>query len=261
MSTFVQLARDGKVKHPTQKGFKPSEWGKAFCRSADNTSEGLNLFEAGKWIFERLESVRSHLSAVDLCYFDKDKALQLLVADLNITVKAISEIKIKPSFGGDTVYAPQFVQHKLKNEIGANMDPDSVLGISTDGARFPIAHISNNGGKTPHVIFTNDGEIISRIKAETLLGQYYDFMEGLWIKVLWHGWKITEESEHYIIQPAKDHWAVNRAISDYRHHLLLIEALGHTVEIWRSELPREVKEHLSQRPVVTIEGSGKEIYI
>ena len=70
-SSFVELVKKGKVRHPTQRGFKLSAWDREFKNSGDNTANGASLFEAGKWIFERLETVRKFLSEVNLNFYDK----------------------------------------------------------------------------------------------------------------------------------------------------------------------------------------------
>ena len=256
-SSFIELVKKGKVRHPTQRGFKLSAWEREFKNSGDKTFNGASLFEAGKWIFQRLETVRKSLSEVDLNYFDKDKALRMLVADLNIIIKALSESQWQPSFADDTVFAEQIVQYKLHNELGASMDPDSILGTSTDGARFPIAEISVNGGKAPHKNLP-DKEALRRVKIQTLLGQYYDIIEGTWLKILWHGWEIVDKGNCYLLLPTRDEWAKNRAISDYRLHSLMLEVTGHIVRMWCHRLSRGQKENLSRRPIIIIKGSGKE---
>lgn len=254
---FIDIVKKGEVCHPTQRRFTLAEWEHAYAHSEDRSSTAKKLYHAGKWVYAKLENVRAELAAYELTQFDKDKALCMLVADLNRTVKVLANSKLETS-SDDIVFAPQLIQWKFDNNVlGVPLDGDSILAISLDGARFPIAHISTNGGKPPRINNEGNERILARVQGSNLLGQYYDSLENLWLEFLWHGWEVVEKEDHFIILPIQDSLAANRAISGYRMQLLLIESVQHVVNVWRRGLPAGTKEALSKIPHVKIQESGK----
>ena len=257
---FIDIVKNGEVRHPTQRGFTLSEWEHTYEQSGDHSDTAQKLYEAGKWVYERLEKARVKLTSYDLTQFDKDKAICLIVGDMNRTVKVLSDLSgsgLETSFG-DIVFASQLIQWKFdKNALGQPLGADSILGISVDGARFPISRISKTGGKNPRLDNEGDEIIIARVQGSMILGQYYDSIENLWLGFLWHGWEIVEKEDHFTILPIQDSLAANRAISDFRRESLLIETVQHLVNVWSRGLPAGTKEALSKIPHIIIQESGK----
>ncbi len=254
-ASFIDMVKNKMVRHPTQMGFKLSEWEDTYKQSGDRSNEAQKLYDAGKWVFDKLENARVKLATYDLLQYDKDKSLCMLVADLNRIIKVLSNLtdsEWDTSFG-NIVFASQMIQWKFNNAVGPPLTADSILSISIDGARYPIVHISLKGGKHPFINSEDDNKIINRVRVSIFLGQYYDAIENLWLEFLWHGWEIADKKDYCLIIPIQDRLAENRAISDYRRESLMIEATHHIINVWKHLSPGMSKEWLF--PHIDIQGS------
>jgi hypothetical protein len=258
-TSFIERVRTSEISHPTQRGFSLIKWQKAFEECTNISEQDINLFEEGKWIYNRLEKVRNYLSMVDLSNFNRSKVIRMVVGDLNRSasiMRGMEMVKAKDN----TIFVHELIQFKVdNNEIkGPPQSPDSLLATIIDGARFPLIHISKNGGKKPFIRDLTDIEILKREKSMLLLGEYYDLIENIWVHFLWDEWVIEEKEDLYVIIPQKNYYAELRAISDYRRQFLFMEAIQHIINLWNKDISLyEKKKIASMTPEIIIEGTGK----
>lgn len=125
-----------------------------------------------------------------------------MIGHLNRTVKVLFN-HIDISNERKFFLASELVQLKIDaSELSAPLDPDSIMGITTDGARYPLSIIAKTNVNSGKAAKLDDIEILRRLKGLVLLGQLYDGVENMWNEILWNSWHFLPKEKVDLIHPS-----------------------------------------------------------
>src|SRR5215475_4931213 len=83
MGLFLQRVQRSKIPHPTQRRFSSHQWEEEFGKIKAPDDLDKKLYEAGLWISERLERIRSEIALIHLNEIPRLHLLRLIIGELN----------------------------------------------------------------------------------------------------------------------------------------------------------------------------------
>ena len=257
-SEFETKIKNNEISQPTQRSFTLKKWQKGFESLKNATERDKSLFEAGKWIFGRLERIRQEVSKV-LLPLPKDKIVKIHIGHINRTYNFVRlKTRIEKSSEGKTFWSEQIIQSKLTgNLFGKDLSPDAIITAVVDGAAFPLSATLLSSQDKHVKVNTDASNVLNNEQKIMLLGQYYSALEDSWREILWHGYFIETKSDVMMIRPKGTLYDEARAVSDYRRLSIFQQGVAQAMHIWQTKLPFLEKKALSRRPVININGSGK----
>jgi hypothetical protein len=258
MPTFEEKIRDDKISQPIHRSFKLQIWEREFNSIQDVTKRDEIIFNAGKWIFNRLERIRKEVSAISFT-LSKEKLLRVHVGYINRTYHTVRQmIDNVPDNPSGAIIGEQLAQIKIPgNWMGEDLAPDTILTTCIDGACFPLTAALLHQEETKGSQGIDHLNVLENEKKIMLLGQYYSYLEDAWKEILWNDYIFEENEELISIRPSGNIYDQARAISNYRKDSLVNQSVMQVIHIWRTKLSFVKKQQLSRRPTITICGSGK----
>lgn len=194
------------VSLPASHGFKPSEWTAAYNELADGSMEDRNAFEAGMFLFERMERVRDELRKMSgyVQSFPSDDRVIGLCGFLNTHL-----IKLVKSHFEHREADVLAIEHSLSARTlggypGDKYTVSEALQGMLDGAKHPLrAAIAG----APLGVPTPSSPTIGRddaIRNEIALGRIYDGFECAWQSVQWSGARLHRRGLEYRFDETDD---------------------------------------------------------
>jgi hypothetical protein len=243
MGKFIDEVRASKISHPTQISFSIELWEKAYNSHSSHDEEDQHLFEAGLWVFHKLNAIRNRLSEISFRNIDKSKLVRYLCGYLNRSDHIISQKKV-PLVNKDTYIAESLIQMKTReNIVHPDATPEEVITGEVDGARYPLSFIQSFLGDSTREKQT-DLEVLDMIQRTMMLAGLYDSIETVWICCLWLGKYIQKKGEYEMVIDSDIEAAINRAVSDYRRQSLILQFTNLSMFEWKHSLSEETKRQI-----------------
>lgn len=243
MGKFINEVRASIISHPTQRSFSVELWEKAYNSHSPNSEEDQHLFEAGLWVFHKLNAIRNRLSEISFRNMAKSELVRYLCGYLNRSAHIISQKEV-PLVGKDTYIAESLIQMKTRENIAQpNATPDEVTTGAVDGARYPLSFIQSLLGDSTRGKQT-DLDVLDLIKRTMILGGLYDSIETIWMDCLWLGKYITKKNDYELVVDSDIEAAINRAVSDYRRQSLISQFITLSMSEWKHSLSEETKRQI-----------------
>jgi hypothetical protein len=258
MSDFVQKVQSGDISQPTQNSFSLERWQQSFESISHPSDVEVNLYETGKWIFNKLERIRRKLAPLMLADIPRDELARIFVGIANRDCH-LAGSALPPIDESKTYLAEQLLRGQLKgNLLGPPARPDEIIMSSVDGSRFPLIFALKSPKKPGSKLTLPDGETLDRAKGMMVLGQYYMAVESYWLECLWNGWYVVSNENGDLLRPPKDNTAIIKEASIFRREVLSLEGTNHAIRLWKNSLTEDIKKNLCARiPEIIIKGSGK----
>lgn len=258
MSIFEKKIKDGEISQPIHKTFSLKKWNSEFAAISNKTGRDEMLYNAGIWIFQRLDRIRKEAMKIQFTT-SKEKQIRIHIGYINRTYQVVRErTKVSNNIKENTIICEQLVQAKISgNTTGIDLNPDALLTTCIDGSRFPLVAALVSGDSSAKLLDLTADNILNNEQNIMMLGQYYSYLEDAWKEILWNNY-IFEESNNFIrIRPCGDVYSQARSVSDYRKQALMIQNISSTINHWKTKLTSYQKQQLSKSPVASIIGCGK----
>ncbi|MFC6673245.1 hypothetical protein [Marinobacterium aestuariivivens] len=204
--SFKELVQKGKVKQPTQKGFKLSEWTKFWENSESKSEECKNLYKAGLIIFDALGSIRDELARLykENAPKTSNEELMKYYFAMSNRDRFILEKK-RGSYDNKNIFSVTIDNNSNKSEMTLQEVADGCVDLIEKAIYFckdrKNKEINILPGREPISLI----EFISR---EVHLSQLYGIYESYWHAMLWGDYELLESEQdeklYYIIQKPTD---------------------------------------------------------
>jgi hypothetical protein len=260
MGEFFNSLQKGKILYPTQKKFTLSYWSECFNSYSETDNDDKRLFEAGQWVFNKLELIREKIATPYFSPLIKEEAIQAIFGFVNRDCAILLNVQEKEIIPNDTVLTLGVLNKKRKFE-GALTELSSAdkFESTIEAIKYPLlqtyhsANFSNKKSRTH-----DDKKILNSFSKALNYGQYYLFIEIIWGDCLWSGYSIESKEKYDLVKPPDDDNSKLKAIAQYRLDSIKLESNMHLLKTWKNELPEEIKKQLIDIVVVdNIIRSGK----
>ena len=207
------------------------------------------MHETGKWIFQKLESIRRKLKPTWVKGLSKRDQLLLFVGGANRDCHLLANMTV-PVDSKEIFVMEQIIQAKVEQPYGFGpASPEAMLLSSVDSLRFPIrmVHVLKESQENENI--AADLEILNRVRVSAYLAQIYSIIEGYWMQALWNGWYIDSKTrdDSDLVAPPNNVIPLVTAISDYRRQALVSELILHFSHEWKYDLTETQKRSLTHR--------------
>lgn len=256
--SFSSAVKSGRIKQPTQIGYKEKDWEKSFEVFENISEQDEKLFLAGLWFHKYLSDIRAELKKFNDKVLDPNKLRQMYVAVVNRDF-CVADTAILDHFGSDKdkeILMGEIPEKKLPT--GPNDFNIHIFGAiesSVSAVKYPIAETFDKNDFIKQNI--DDLEILKILQIRINLASTYALVSDLWGECLWNKWSIDSQEKVDLIIPPKLDEHFCRTISLHRFDSLNAEFSYHAVSIW-DELPNEIKEkERNKKRIVSINKKGK----
>ena len=235
--------RASRISHPTQRSFSVELWEKAYKAYSSLDEDDQHLFEAGLWVFNKLNAIRNRLGEISFKNIPPSEVIRYICGYLNRVAHIISQKEV-PLVNEDTYIAESLIQMKTpENVVQPDVTPDESTTAAVDGARYPLSFIPSllENSKAAK---QSDLEVLELIKRTMMLGSYYDSIETIWMDCLWLGKYIQDKGEYKLVIDSDMEAAINRAVSDYRRQSLMLQFFTLSMNDWKHSLSEEMKRDI-----------------
>jgi hypothetical protein len=254
MGIFVERVRNGKIPQPTQRQFSKDKWSDEFNKLDSPSEEDVRLFETGKWIFEKFESIRERLKTPSLDAICREDLLRLLVGMTNRIAFLMVHTSVSVT---DNFSIESAIQSNLSqiNAADPTSTPDMVLTASVDSLRFPLRRALDH--RTRNSTVADEVEALNNVHFASVLGQFYEVYDSLWMSTLWGGRYLKHSGGVDRVMPASSKEAIVSAVSEHRRQMLSGLSAYLVAAAWNGIDPELRIRHLKTVPNVSVKGRGK----
>lgn len=249
--SFTKIVQTSKIKHPTQMGFSVKKWKTEFdsCKE-QNIESDTNLFQAGLYFFEHLNSIRSNLSRVNDNLISIDKLRRSYIGIVNRDY-LVANNAMKENFkemSGKKELAIMGTISEKSLPIGPFGNDVHIFGAiegHIDAVRYPLSDtFSNTRNNINRKI--DDLDFLDMLSFKINLAAMYQTISELWGECLWNQWKVDSKDDFDLITPPDSNRFKCKIITEHRSENLQAESAYHWHSIWEN-LSNDKKQALNKK--------------
>lgn len=223
---------------PVGKGFRPEIWTDAFHALTNNSPEDRNGYEAGLFLFGRLELARKKFEELGqhIAVFDPGNRALALCSYLNTYLAKALADDAERNQGEHYDIERMLSDRPFGHLEQSGYTLNEALQLFTDGVKFPLR--SAVGGATFGVGSPSRPELTHQaaIDNEVLLGRIYDSFESVWQSVQWHGSLLHRRGLEYVVDELSSTNSIERCIDLFRR-ARRIASTGHEISSFFQRQP------------------------
>lgn len=255
MKPFKEKVRYEKVIHPTQRGFSLNTWKSIYNLCTDQDEADHSIMQIGEWVFQQLESIRLILRELPLGSISQKQLPSYICGAINLQAKDLSLLEFANN-EEDLLVIEQQIQAMLpQTDISSPAFPDEIITQTIDGVRYPLYQALKF--KQEDTTITDKEVDLKLIQTLILLGEYYDIVEGIWMRALWEGSRMKITTNKVIFSPENMENSMNLAVSEYRRQALQLQSIHISLGAWKRMASKDRESLLLEIPQVRITKVGK----
>lgn len=203
---------------PVGMGFSVEEWRNAYRTFSDGSDEDRNAFEAGIFLFERLEHVRSELGKMGqhISTFEPEQRALSLCGYINVFLAHSVQQHLKSWSGEFVSLECDLSKRWIGGFPGDGFTTEEALSGLVDGAKFPLRFALSGrrlGSPTPM-----QPELTHQraTESEIVMGRIYDAFEVAWQSVQWSGAGLHRRGDWFVIDEVSQLHSIEQRLDLFR---------------------------------------------
>lgn len=213
--SFIECVQERKIAGPSSENFTLSDWDAAYEQCIKANGDDV-VYQAGRIVGEKLKDLWACIAQTGLDRHPRSKAMRYVTACANRAFLQARSL-LSNAMKGDTPL-PMASPGHLRLEYAANDTAtyDGLLTASIDVWGRMLKHIASHSGKG----LTQRGSLEDDVHAALPFFSSIHSLEFLWNRVVWQGWRLSEEGGTMAFQPPSvDPVGASYAVSESRRDL------------------------------------------
>lgn len=249
--SFLKCVQNGKVKHPSQIGFKIKSWEDMYKQNRVDENDD-RIYSAGLSYFKKFEMIRNQLISIPDLKLTKEKLIRLYIGLVNREMKISSKNAIEnlKSMSPDkAVNISSIIEARINTTLpGHQISSNRAIEGMVSALRFPLGEFINRYDhlnlKKPNDKADAKKFVKKAIKKINMAILYHSNLI-FWQESLWHGWEFTTNNEvDYGVAPATEK-QLAAAVGEHRFQAITLEFYHHSSNLWK-KIPKQIIDEICE---------------